>query len=375
LKICLIAVELFAWGKYGGFGRAARTIGRELARRGCDVTAVVPRRPGQREVERLDGITVHGFPPAAPWTARRLFERCDADVYHSCEPSLASWIAMEAMPGRRHVVTCRDPRDLRDWGLELARPSLSRLQVALNFLYEGNPLARAAVARADAVWTIARDLVPKVARLYGLHRQPGFLPTPIPIPARVEKATRPTVAWVARLDRRKRPELFVELARSFPEVRFVCVGRTRDPRWARRLARRASGIANLELVGFLDQFEGAAHGRTLSESWVFVNCATRESMPNSILEAAAHGCAILSHVDPGGFASRFGYHAHDDDFARGLAFLLEGERWRERGQRAAAEVRETFELGRAIDLHLEAYASVLGAPARRRGRARAARAP
>ena len=38
MRICLIAVELFAWGKYGGFGRATRTIGRELVKRGIAVS-------------------------------------------------------------------------------------------------------------------------------------------------------------------------------------------------------------------------------------------------------------------------------------------------------------------------------------------------
>ena len=63
MRICLICVEIFAWGKYGGFGKATRTIGRELARRGHEVYAVVPRRQGQRPEESLDGIRVLGFSP------------------------------------------------------------------------------------------------------------------------------------------------------------------------------------------------------------------------------------------------------------------------------------------------------------------------
>ena len=62
-RICLICVEIFAWGKYGGFGKAARIIGRELVKRGYEVFAVVPRREDQKEEEILDGITVLGFLP------------------------------------------------------------------------------------------------------------------------------------------------------------------------------------------------------------------------------------------------------------------------------------------------------------------------
>jgi hypothetical protein len=86
MKVCLICVEIFSLGKYGGFGRSARMIGRELAHRGVEVYAVVPMRGDQRPVERLDGITVLGFPFYNPWGAKKLYRECDADIYHSQEP-------------------------------------------------------------------------------------------------------------------------------------------------------------------------------------------------------------------------------------------------------------------------------------------------
>ena len=56
MKVCFVASQLFAWGKYGGFGSLTRTLGREMAKRGVEVSAVVPRRSGQHSVEDLDGI-------------------------------------------------------------------------------------------------------------------------------------------------------------------------------------------------------------------------------------------------------------------------------------------------------------------------------
>ena len=90
-----------------------------------------------------------------------------------------------------------------------------------------------------------------------------------------------------------------------------------------------------------------------------VNTAAREGLPNPFLEAAAHRCAILSAVDPDGFASRFGRRVEGDDFAAGLRWLLAEGRWREQGERGHAFVRDTFELGRAVERHLEAYRRVL----------------
>ena len=360
MKICLICVEIFAWGKFGGFGKQTRTIGRELARRGHEVYAVVPRRRGQRPEEMLDGIRVLGFSPRAPWSAKDLLRDVDADIYHSCEPSLATWLAWRARPQRKHMVTVLDPRDFRDWGTELLYPSYSRPQVVANWIYENNPLVRRCVRRVDAVFSMARFLAPKIRTMYGLASDPPFLPTPVEVPATVRKAETPTVCYAARLDRRKRPELFFELAARFPDVRFVVMGKSRDAGYEATLRRRSEGLSNLEWMGFVDLFGSGEHSRVLGESWVMVNCAAREGLPNAFLEAAAHRCAILSHVDPDGFASRFGYHAGEDDFDKGLAWLLEGGRWRALGEAGHAHVLETFELGRAVDAHEAAYRALLG---------------
>lgn len=359
MRICLISVEIFAWGKYGGFGRATRTIGRELVKRGHEVCAVVPRRPGQNPVENLDGIRVLGFSPWRPWDASRLFRECGADIYHSCEPSLGTYFAMKATPYKKHVVTFRDPRNFLDWRMEFDLPSLNKLQVAHNYLYENNFLVRNCIKDMHAVFTIGKYLVPKVKSMYRLETDPMFLPTPVRVPETIDKSETPTVCYVARLDRRKRPELFLDLARKFPGVHFIAMGKSRDKEWETGLRTRYSGLTNLEMTGFVDQFRSDLHSKILEKSWIMVNTATREALPNSFLEAAAHRCAILSSVDPDGFASLFGSHAGNDDFSAGLDALLKNGLWRERGNRGYEYVKETFELDRAIDQHLAVYERVL----------------
>jgi glycosyltransferase involved in cell wall biosynthesis len=182
----------------------------------------------------------------------------------------------------------------------------------------------------------------------------------VAVPDRVEKAQEPTVCYNGRWDRRKRPELFFELARAFPDVRFVAMGGSRDGAWEARLRSRYGHLPNLELAGLIDQFlEPDRWARILERSWVLVSTATREGLPNAFLEAAAHGCAILSAVDPDEFASRFGYYAEDEDFEAGLHHLLEQDRWRCHGERARRHVRDYFETTTAVDRHLEAYARAL----------------
>ena len=64
------------------------------------------------------------------------------------------------------------------------------------------------------------------------------------------------------------------------------------------LRRRFGGLPNLEMPGFVDQFAGTGLSDLLGESWILVNTAEREGLPTSFLEAFAHGCAILSRVNP-----------------------------------------------------------------------------
>ena len=359
MRICLLSTEIFAWGKYGGFGRATRTIGRELARRGLAVSAIVPRRPGQEKVESLDGMTVLGYPMGSPWQVAELCRAADADIYHSQEPSTATWFALRAMPDRRHVVTFRDPRDWSDWRTELAHPSLSQLQVVANFMYEDNPLVHRAVRRADRRYCAAHCIQSKVVAKYSLQDRPPLLPTPVVVPTMVRKASQPTVCYLGRWDRRKRPHLFFDLVERFPGVSFLAVGRSRDAAYDHELRERYGHLPNLELVGFVDQFGSEELSAILGRSWIVVNTAAREGLPNAFLEAAAHRCAILSQVDPDGFASRFGARVEAADFAAGLDWLLEHDRWRERGARGQAHVREIFELNRAVDDHLAVYQDLL----------------
>ncbi len=360
MRVCLISVEIFAWGKYGGFGRATRLIGRELSRRGVQVTAVVPRRKGQGAVENLDGIRVLSFKPRDFLTATRLFREANADVYHSQEPSMGTYLAQRAMPDRKHIMTFRDPRDLEDWGIELKLPSLNYLQVLANWMYEDNFLVKKAVQRGDAWFTIGKYLIPKVKVKYEMPGEPQFLPTPVPIPEQVHKSQSPSVCYVNRWDRRKRPEIFFELARAFPEVQFYAVGKSRDARYEEQLRSEYGKLPNLDMVGFIDQFTSNRHSQILEQSWVFVNTAAREALPNAFIEAASHRCAILSSVDPDQLATKGGYYAADDDFAKGLKTLLENDLWRTQGENGYRYMSEVFELNKSIDRHLTIYEQLTG---------------
>jgi glycosyltransferase involved in cell wall biosynthesis len=357
MKICFVVNEFFGWGKYGGFGSATRMIATGLAAKGLEVDVVTPIRQGQAPIERADGLTVRGFRPWSMHDQIAAYRASDADIYHSQDPSVGTLLCQRAMPDRRHLVTCQDPRTWRDWWIELScYLDERRYKSLLTWPYEDNPLVWRAVRRADAVFSEAKHIVPKAQKKYGLKVAPRFLPNPVPLPdGPAVKAERPTVCFVGRFDRRKRPERFFQLAQRFPDVRFIAVGAANSARMDSLLRHRYGAIANLELTGFLDRFASPRFAEILASSWVLVNTAAREGLPVTFLEAASYRCAIVSQVNPDQFASRFGYHAAAGDFEAGLETLLDNDSWRACGEAAYDYVRTTHALDVVIDKHVEVY--------------------
>ncbi len=354
-RICLISVEIFAWGKYGGFGKAMRIIGRELVKRGYEVYAVVPRRKGQQAEEELDGIHVLSFKTAEALTSGHLYKKINADIYHSCEPTMGTWLAMQAVPNAVHIVTSRDPKETHDWWTEFSHPSKSRLQVIKNYLYENNFLVRKAVRQADAVFVPAKFLIPKVHSIYKLKSEVHFLPTPTEIPDVTVKSSQPVVLYMGRIDKRKRPEMTLELAQHFPHILFKVAGKAREPEYEIQLREQYKEQSNIEFLGFVNQFEGDTHHRLLAEAWIHINTAAREGLPNSFIEAAGHHCAILSYVNPESFASRFGYHAAQNNFREGLEWLLSDQNWQMKGKLGHTYVQSVYGLEPAMNEHEKVY--------------------
>ena len=63
-----------------------------------------------------------------------------------------------------------------------------------------------------------------------------------------------------------------------------------------------------------------------------------------MIEALAHKCALLSSVNPDGLVERFGYYAKNDDFEKGLNWLLESDRWRRLGEEGYKYVKDVHSL-------------------------------
>lgn len=364
MKLCLISNQIAAWGKIGGFGTATRALGAALAERGVDVSAVVVKRAhaGQKPVEELDGITVFGQGPLKTMLSGKIFRDIDADIYQSQEPTIASYLAQRAMPNRKHVVTCRDPRDWREHLVELQHTNLKRrLMFPATWYYEASHWVKQSVRNADAVLMPApTTLLPRIRNLYGESVNPEFVPYPVDFPLRTpQKTPEPTVLFVGRFDHRKRTERFFQLAENFPNVRFIAVGEAHDKHYDQMLRDRYGHLPNLQMPGYVPRFGEHTVRDYYEKAWILVNTSAREGLPYTFMEATAYGVALLSALNPEDFASRFGYFAEDDDFETGLDYLLTDERWKEMGARGARYIAENWSPENCVNEHLRVYQRLL----------------
>ena len=231
-------------------------------------------------------------------------------------------------------------------------------QVLTDWLYEDNPFAHYAIHHADGLFVAAKFLVARAKEIYHLKQDPVFLPTPVDIPQSIQKSSTPLVSFVSRLDRRKRPEYFLQLARSFPKVKFIAVGKSRDPLYERSLHDQFSGLSNLSMPGMIDPFLSDELSQILGQSWILANTSAREGLPNAFIEAAAHQCAILSSLDPDGFTTSYGVQVTGDDFGAGLRKLLDHDFWRGQASKGYQYVNSTFSPEKSLAQHIQIYQSL-----------------
>jgi len=359
MKVAFITSETFTEKRHGGFGWLVRTIGRELVRRGFDVTVLAWRDPGYPERYSVDGVEVVTYPYAFETKSvlrhlrdyygfAKVLKKVNADVFISVEAMVETLIAEALARDAKHVVWAQDPFDWSDYQLLGSVDPYYRISKAR--FWANKMVFGMAYRRADLVLSQARFYVDKLRRLYGVD--PGkvvYLPNPVdPIPeGDVEKSDEPLVCYLARMDPQKRYWLFFELAKQFPEVRFIAMGRPSvlyEDRY-REVASKYVGLPNLEIKGFVSEEKKRS---ILSRCWIMVLPSIREGLPIAMLEALAHKCALLSSVNPDGLTEMFGYWAKKDDFAEGLKWLLEGDRWRRLGQEGHKYVREVHSLDKVI---------------------------
>jgi len=372
MKICFITTEIFTHGYFGGYGKITRNIAGSLVKRGHDVYVIMPRVKGQEELEIVDGIKVYSYPviphiPASfslPFSIP-YFKKINPDIFHSCEINVTTWLAMILMPNKIHVINFQDPRTKEEEEriLKLCNFPKARFRKVL-VLGLLEKMFKWCANKADKTSAPARYLLDGLKKRYDLDKEPEFLTNPIEMPKiKIKKAKKPTVAYVGRFDWVKRPEIYFELAKKFPEVEFLALGKAWEKDRDDELRKKYSSVKNLKFLGFIS--DDAKKSEILAKTWIMINTSIHECLPQSFLEALAHKCAILSCQNPDNLVSEHGYYTEVVDnfetqkFEEGLKLLLKGNKWKKLGEKGERKMREVYETSKVIDKFEEIHKQLI----------------
>jgi glycosyltransferase involved in cell wall biosynthesis len=260
---------------------------------------------GQPRVQRFNGVTVRRYsrpfkttPLAAPvrWTV-------SAVSIYTALGSISPDVCVGTPAGFATAVAAV-------W-VRLHRKARFVFRLASDADLDGG-ISRFRAERAAAAWAMrSADLVvaQSVAQRDALARRHGLtaalLPNAIRVPASPPALEQSHVLWVASAQNLKQPEVFLRLARAFPEERFQMVMPSNDRALFERIRADALGIPN---VDFWDGVPLVEIQRHFDRAKILVNTSTTEGFPNTFLQAAIAGVPVLSlNIDPDGVLSTIGF--------------------------------------------------------------------
>lgn len=106
---------------------------------------------------------------------------------------------------------------------------------------------------------------------------------------------RDVILWVANFRQLKRPQLFIQLARDFPQYQFVMIGGWLDKDLFDDCKREADKLQNLEFMG-AQSFMNV--NKEFARAKYFICTSEIEGFPNTFLQSWSNSIPIITTFDP-----------------------------------------------------------------------------
>lgn len=290
------------------------------------------------------------------WTSlNRALRAADADVYyHNCGEYVTGQVALWCRrQGRKFVYSTANDTDVH--------PDLPELRtVRERVLYRyGLRSADAIVTQTEMQRRMLRD---------GFGRESVVIPMPCPgprdayyVPPSIPTDRPPSVLWIGRLCRQKRPDRLVEVARRRPSLHFDLVGPVYPSDYARRVREQAEATENITVHGPVARTQ---LGRLYRRASCMLSTSDFEGFPNTFLEAWSFGLPVISTFDPDGLIASRGLGAAVDDveaMIEALDDLLSSpQRHRGCSRRAREYYNKTHAVAAVMPRFRQVFADVLG---------------
>ena len=349
-------------GHIGGVERQAAMLARWLAGRGHRVS-VITWNEGGPPIEEIDGVQViktcradAGLPIlrflVPRWSSlNEALRLADAEIYYQngaeeVTGQVGLWCRRN---GRRFIFSTASDMDCEERpsrGGSLRERVLYRygLRTAHRVIVQSQKQAR----MLETSLNLASTVLPMPGEdLSGLTSSDSHEPP----------SASPLLLLVGRIAPEKNVEMFLDVARSMPGMRFLIVGGPVKSagEYFERVTRLADKLPNVELFGPADRRQLAS----LYRSATALCCTSHyEGFPNTFIEAWSMGLPVVSTVDPDGVIARHGLGAHVSSAGEMQSQLAEMATSPELRERFAAVSRAYFESTHLLDTAMERFESL-----------------
>lgn len=365
-KICFVALAAYHLlsgkdtGVTGGSELQEVMLARELVKEGYDISFVVADH-GQKPFETIDGIKIFkahrtdvsvGMPLKALflWKA---FDRANADIYF-LKAGLAGVVSFYCLvKKKKFVYSIADDRNIT--GVPIIQDFCHR--------YIFNRLNRFDIKYADIIIVqskyqqklLKENFGKEGALIKSMHVSPNYKP---------KKPTLPIVLWVSTLREKKRPELFLKLARKIPNAKFQMIGGAalENPKIYENIKRSATELTNLDFMGFVQYRKIHQY---FDQAAILVNTSISEGFPNTFLEAWARYVPVVSlNIDPDEIICRYKLGVHSKTFEQmveDIKLLLRDGKLREKlGMNGGKYVEEEHNIKNILRKYSELFHALEG---------------
>lgn len=363
-SICLVGLmnlpvlaREYAHHGIGGMQVQQTLLGRQLAKRGFDVSMVVADL-GQPDGSVWDGITTwRTFKPTEGvpvfryihprWTSIwSALKRADADIYYVS--GVGMMLGLVAMFARRYG---------RKFVYRLASTSDCHPDTICVRLWRDRQLYAYGLKRADLVLSQTSEQQRLMLRNYS--RTSLVVPSLIDPPGRsVGFGEREVdVLWVGALRRVKRPWLLLELARRLPHLKFEIAGGPYPEETAlfEQVKREAQALPN---VRFLGQVPYHDVGMLFERARMLVGTSEVEGVPNTYLQAWGHGAPVVAYLDPEHLIANGGLgrtvHSQEEMAEAVTQLLADPKDWTEASARCRAFAVAHADENTRVQLYVDA---------------------
>lgn len=323
VKVGLLVEEFYDkdLGGFGGYGILAREyIAKYIPNSEVEIEVIIGSN-SKKEIKTItrDGIKIHYLPKN--WSSKmdidfiylslvqKFFKEQKFDIYLSIEMSKIAYEVMRREKDKKLILWVQDPRPDYDWEEIKSVPMSNEYDSYINYYskWEGriqSLLKKLNEEKRLILISQGEYLKKKAIDLYKLPKDTKieYFPNPVVINDNFNIADKKdNVLFLGRLTPVKRPWIYFELAKKFPENIFYVCGQGTE---IDKIIEKYKDVKNLKFMGHVS---GEEKDRLLRECKVLVNTSIHEAIPVSFLEAISYGQKLLSCQNPDDITKNNGY--------------------------------------------------------------------